>query len=243
MAKTIKKTKTTKIEKVKKDLTKEFNLNELKTLESAVELLPKLSTSKFVGGVDLDIVLNLKEKQKKESVRGSVDLPHKFGEAKKVVVLCDEKDIKTALAAGAFMAGLDDVKEALLNGTVQPDIVISTPDVMTKIVQLAKVLGPKGLMPNPKNGTISADVDKTVKSFVGGKMNFKMTPDQGVIRSKVGKLDMNSTQLTENIVAFLKSVFAESKKLNANPFKKIIVKPTMGGSVKLDISDIISKVA
>jgi large subunit ribosomal protein L1 len=235
MAKTIKKTKV--------DLNKEYNLTELKTLDSAVEILPKLSTSKFVGGVDLDIVLNLKEKQKKESVRGSVDLPHKFGEDKKVVVLCEEKDVKTALAAGATMAGLDDVKEALLNGTVQPDIVISTPDVMTKIVQLAKVLGPKGLMPNPKNGTISADVEKTVKSFVGGKMNFKMTQDQGVIRSKVGKLDMSSEQLKENIVAFLRSVFAEAKKLNSNPFKKIIVKPTMGGSIRLDISDIIAQVA
>ncbi len=214
-----------------------------KTLDEAVELLPKLSTSKFVGSVDVDVVLRLKENQKKESVRGSVELPNKLGEDKKVIVFCDAKNVSLALNAGAVKAGLEDLVEEVVNGFSDFDVVIATPDVMAKIVKAGKILGPKGLMPNPKNGTITTDIEKTVKSFKSGKISFRMTQDQGVIRSKVAKLDMTPEQIKENIMAFLSACSIEAKKLNgANPFKKIVVSPTMGAGLKLDVNDIMRRI-
>lgn len=214
-----------------------------KTLDEAVELLPKLSTSKFVGSVDIDVVLRLKESQKKESVRGSVELPNKIGEDKKVIVFCDPKNAAVALKAGAVKAGLEDLVEEVVNGFSDFEVVVATPDVMAKIVKAGKILGPKGLMPNPKNGTITTDVEKTVKSFKSGKMSFRMTQDQGVIRSKVAKLDMTPEQMKENIVAFLTACLVEAKKLNgANPFKKIVLSPTMGAGLKLDVNDIMRRI-
>lgn len=220
----------------------EIDTTKTYTIDQAADLMPKLSSSRFVGAVNVDIVLNLKEKQKKESIRGSVTLPNSMGDEKKVVVICDEKDAKIALAAGADKAGLDDLVEEMVKGTVQFDIVIATPMAMPKMVKLGKVLGPKGLMPNPKNGTVTTDVEKTVQSFKAGKLNFKSTPDQGVIRMKVAKVDMTPEQIKANLVTLLKEVFSEAKKYAANPFKKVIVSPTMGAGVKLDVNDIIANV-
>lgn len=214
---------------------------EVKNLEEAIEFIKSSSKSKFIGSVDLDIQLNLREKQRKEVVRGSVNLPNSMGDEKKVIVFCDEKDVDAALNAGAVKAGLDSLMAELDKGFNDFDVVIATPSVMPKIVRVAKVLGPKGLMPNPKNGTITTDIAKTVKSFIAGRINYKTAQDQGVIRLKVAKVDMDTSKISENIIAVLQSVATESKKLVSNPFKKIVISPTMGAGVKLDISDIMQK--
>ena len=211
-------------------------------LDEAAKTIPTLSKSKFVGSINIDIVINLKEKQKKESIRGSVNLPYSFGEEKKVIVLCEEKDAKKATDAGALKAGLEGLTEEIMKAFSDFDIVIATPSVMPKIVKIGKVLGPKGLMPNPKNGTITDDLEKTISSFKSGKINFKSTPEQGVIRLKVGKLDMKPEEIKGNIVALLKSVFAEVRKLSSSPFKKIVISPTMGAGIKLDINDIMKHI-
>ncbi len=211
-------------------------------LTEAVKLLPENSKSKFIGSVDIDLILNLKEKQKKESVRGNVTLPHQFSEEKSVVVLCDTKDSKKALAAGASHAGLEDVMEELLQNKIKFDVVIATPDVMPKIIKLGKVLGPKGLMPNPKNGTVTTDIETAVSKFKSGTLSFKMNQDQQAIRAKVAKLDMKPEEIEENIKSFVKGVLAEARRLNPNPFKKITVSPTMGTGIKLDVSDIMSQI-
>jgi large subunit ribosomal protein L1 len=164
-----------------------------------------------------------------------------MGDEKKVVVICEEKDEKAALAAGANKAGLS-VVDDIANGKIDFDVVIATPSVMGQLVKIGKILGPKGLMPNPKNGTVTTDVDKAVKSFKAGRLNFKSVPDQGAIRLKVAKLDMPVENIQENIIALLKVVFAESKKLSSNPFKKVTVSPTMGAGLKLDVNDIIKYV-
>lgn len=212
------------------------------TIEDAVNLLPSLSTSKFVGSVDIEVVLKLKDSQKKEMIRGNINMPNTFGEEKKIIVFCDENNKSEAMNAGAVKAGLDDLMEELNSGFSDYDIVVATPSVMPKIAKMGKILGPKGLMPNPKNGTVSSELDSTIKSFKSGKTSFKSTPDQGVIRLRVARLDMSSEQITENILATLKAILVESKKLNQNPFKKVIVKPTMGTSVKVSVNDIMSKI-
>ncbi len=221
---------------------KQNNMNVVKTVDEAVALIPEMKKTKFVSSVDLDIVLNLKEKQLKESIRGSVDLPNTFGADKKVVVLCDPSKADEALKAGAVAAGLDDVSEKLLNNEIEFDVIVATPDVMPKIVKLGKVLGPKGLIPNPKNGTISDNIKKAVESFKGGKINFKMEAGQGVIRGKVAQVDMKPEAIKENILAYLKAVLAEARKLSPQPLKKVILTTTMGGGIKLDVNDIIANV-
>jgi large subunit ribosomal protein L1 len=219
-----------------------INLKGPKTIAEASALLPNISRSKFVGSVDIDIVLSLKENQKKESVRGSVNLPNASGDAKRVVVLCEEKDVKRAKDAGAVDAGLADLAEKIEKGTVGFDVVVATPEVMPKIVKLGKVLGPKGLMPNPKNGTVTSNIAETIQGYASGKTDFKMLQGQGVIRGKIGKLDLTPEQIEANIYAFLKGVYAETKKLNAAPFKKVTVSPTMGPGLRIDNSDIIARI-
>ena len=213
----------------------------VKSLDEAVKLIPELSTSKFVGSVDIDIVLNLKQSQKKEIIRGSVSMPHSMGEEKKVIVFCEEKDLKKAQDAGASKAGLEDLMAEVEKGFSDFDVVIATPAVMPKIARLGKALGPKGLMPNPKNGTITTDIEKAIASFKAGRVNYKSVPDQGVVRMKVAKVNMAPEEIKANTVALLKSVFNEAKRLNGNPFKKVTLSPTMGAGVKVDISDIMAQ--
>lgn len=205
------------------------------TLSEAAELLPILSTSKFVGSVDIDIVLNLTEKQKKESVRGSVSFSNRFGKEVEVIVFADEKESAEALKSGAKAAGLEDLVKKVEDGKIEFDVAIATPTVMAKIAKLGKVLGPKGLMPNPANGTVTADVTKAIESFKGGKQNFKMS-EQGVVRMRVAKLDMTAEQIAVNIMDLLKAVFAAARKLNPQPFRQITLSPTMGKGIKLDVT-------
>lgn len=210
------------------------------TITNAIEAIKAEDKKKFVESVDLDIVLNLKNNQLKESLKGTVTLPHSFGEGKRVVVLCDDNDAKVALKAGAKEAGLDELKEKIEGGWMDFDVLLATPSVMPKIVTLGKVLGPKGLMPSPKNDTIVTDVAAGVESFLGGKTAYKMESGQGVVRSKVGNVALDSDKLAENISALIKSVNNDAKKFNPNPIKQITMSKTMGAGFRLDINDIIA---
>lgn len=219
---------------MRKEIPASYDSQKTYSMEDAVKLLPELSISKFVGSVDLDVVLNATEKQKKESVRGSVTFPNQFGEQKKVYALVDEKDVKAALAAGAAKAGFEELIKEIEAGKVDFDVLIASPEMMPKVAKLGKVLGPKGLMPNPNNGTVSADVAGAIQSFTAGKFNFKMN-EQGAIRFRVAKLDMTPEAIQGNIVAALKNIYQEAKKLNQSAFKKITLSPTMGKGVKLNV--------
>ncbi len=224
-------------------LREQYKLNEVKKLNEAVEIIKNISTSKFAGSIDTDIVLRLKEKNKKDSLKGSAILPNKVGADKKVIVLCDEADVEKAKKAGAIEAGLESLVTKIEGGWMDFDIVIATPAAMPKIARLGKALGPKGLMPSPKNETITNDFEKVIKSFISGKTNFRMTPDQSTIRIKAATVDMTPEQIKENLIALYKAVMNEAKKLSANPFKKITLSPTMGPSIKLDVSDIIANIS
>jgi large subunit ribosomal protein L1 len=228
---------------MKKTNENKTDTTKLYTLDEALTLLPSLSTSKFVGSVDIDIVLNLKESQKKEIVRGTADLPHSFGEEKKVIVFCEESNASKALKAGATKAGLDDLMNELQGGFNDFDVVLATGNVMAKIVKIGKILGPRGLMPNPKNGTVvdMENIEAAVSSFKAGKISFKSTPEQGTIRMRVAKVDMSADQIKSNVLAITKAIINEARKLNANPIKKVTIKPTMGAGLKVDASDIIKQ--
>lgn len=220
---------------MKKQLPENYSSEKRYSLDEAVALLPELSTSKFVGSVDIDIVLNANDKQKKEAIRGSVVFSHKFGEEVKVVVIAEEKEAKEALQAGANEAGLEDMIKKIEDGKVEFDVVIATPSVMIKAARLGKVLGPRGLMPNPANETVTADVAKAVGNFKSGKQNFKMN-DQGVVRMRTAKLDQTPEQIKQNVSDLLKAVQIAARKLGAQPFRKITLSPTMGKAVRLDVA-------
>lgn len=204
-------------------------------VEEAMKLLPELSFSKFAGSIEINIFLNLNDKQKKESIRGAYTLPNSFGKEVKVLVICDTNDEKKA--AGADFFGGEDLIAEIAGGKADFDVVITTPGMMPKLARLSKVLGPKGMMPNPKNGTITTDLETTIKTFKSGKKHFKAT-EVGLISAVIGKTDMGNEKLKENFDALIKAIFAEVKKFNPNPFKTITMAPTMGPKLIVDVNKI-----
>lgn len=207
------------------------------SLEEAISLVKQTSKTKFAGSVDVDILLNLSEKQKKETLSGSVVLPHQVGESARVAVLAEGEDQARARKAKADIVGLEDLIKDISGGKIDFDILIATPSVMRHMAKLGKVLGPRGLMPNPKNETVTTNLEKVIESYKAGKLNFKST-EQMTVRSRIAKVDMEDSAVAENFTAFVKAVFAEAKKFGTQPFKKITLSPTMGAGIKVDINSL-----
>jgi large subunit ribosomal protein L1 len=212
------------------DKTKSYNL------EEAINLLPKLSISKFDSSVEIHINLNLSEKQKKTVIKGSTTLPHQVGSSVVIAVITTPDHIDKAKEAD--VSGGEDLIKKIQGGWDDFDILIATPDIMVKLAALGKVLGPKGKMPNPKNGTITTDIEKTIKSYKKGKLNFR-SDEQGGIHQVVGKCNMKTKKLTENILTFFKAILQETKNLQAVPFKSVFLSPTMGPSIRLDVNNLL----
>ena len=225
-----------------KNLPAEYDPKKEYGLGEAVELLPQLSTSKFTGSVDVDIVLKASKKKNQETIRGSVSFPNSFGEEKKIIVFADEQGAKEATDAGAVDAGMDKLIKDVEDNKVDYDVVIATPDVMAKIAKLGRILGPKGLMPNPTSGTITTDITATVKAYMGGKQDFKVN-EQNAVRGRVAKLDMKVEEIQANLVEFLKQVFTQAKKIDTQPFRKVTLSPTMGAPLKVDIAQMLEEIA
>ncbi|MBU0976338.1 MAG: 50S ribosomal protein L1 [Patescibacteria group bacterium] len=209
--------------------------NKLYTIEEALELLPQVSTAKFDSALEIHFLLHLSDKQKKESIKGSTTLPHQVGAAKRIAVVTTPEH--TAEAEAADVTGFEDLIKKIEDGYSEFDVLIATPDVMPKMASLGKVLGPKGKMPNPKNGTITTDLKKAIKTYKEGKLNFK-ADKQGGIHLIFGKTNMTKEQLLKNLTILLKAVHQETSKLNAIPFKSVFVTPTMGPSIQLDINSL-----
>jgi large subunit ribosomal protein L1 len=209
--------------------------NKKYALEEAMALMPEISTTKFPGSVTVQIFLNLNEKQKKDSIRGSYTMPNTFGKSIKVLVVAEKADAEKAKDADIF--GGEELFKEIEAGTLDFDVVVTTPMMMPKLARLGKTLGSKGLMPNPKNGTISNDLAGTIAKFKQGMKNFKSV-DAAPISAVVGKTDMAAAKLVENFNAFIKAVMAELKKYGANPVKSIILSPTMGPKLNIDVNKV-----
>lgn len=216
------------IEISKKKDTKEYELVE------GIKKLKELSYSKFPGTVEMHLKVTLPKDKDPKSIKGSLSLPHGSGKGKKVAVFASEQFQKIAKDAGADIVGLEDLIKDVQAGKMPFDIAIATPDVMPKIAVLGKELGPKGLMPNPKTGTVaSGDVlAKTIGEYKKGKLTFSADA-QGGIHLNVGKLDLEPEKIVENInkaIIAVEEVFGKPY----NQFvKKITLAPTMGPSVKV----------
>lgn len=227
--------KTVKVKKEKVQIVK----HNAATLEEAVKKIHELSSTKkrkFSESVDIAVTLGVDAKQSDQSVRASVLLPHGSGKQVRVVVItADEAKKAAALAAGAILAGFEDVVAKIEGGFVDFDSCIATPDIMAKISKIAKVLGPRGLMPSPKNGTVTPDVAKAVSDALKGKASFK-NDKAGIIHCLVGKVEFSTEALVENIKAVTKAIKdAKPEGVKGKFIKKFYLNTTMGPSVEVSI--------
>ena len=206
-------------------------------LEEAIKKIQELSSAKkrkFNESVDLAINLGIDAKQSDQSVKGSILLPNGSGQKVRVIVFAADEDLqKEALAAGATLAGLEELVSKIEGGFLDFDCCIATPDVMQKISKIARKLGPRGLMPSPKNGTVTKDVKKAVSDALKGKINFK-NDKAGTVHCLVGKVDFDAKSLLENAQAIAKAI-KDSKPENSKGkfIKEFYLNSTMGPSVQV----------
>lgn len=208
------------------------------TVDEAIEILKKCPPVKFDQSVELSLKTGVDVQKSEQLVRGNVSLPNGTGRRIVIVVFAKGDKIKEALNAGADFAGNEELFEKIKSGWLDFDAVIATPDMMRDLGKLAKILGPRGLMPSPKAGTVTADVAKAIADVKGGKIEFK-TDKHGVINTMAGKLSFQSAKLKENIIAIL-SAIVKAKPANAKGvyLKSLSISSTMGPGVKIDIQSI-----
>lgn len=205
-------------------------------IENAFQLLKDLSKVKFNESVDVSINLGVDARRSDQMVRGATVLPHGTGSVVRVAVFAQGAQADAAKAAGADIVGFEDLAETVKKGEMNFDIVIASPDAMRIVGQLGQILGPRGLMPNPKVGTVAADVGTAVKNAKSGQARFR-TEKGGIVHSTIGKVSFTPSQLTDNLNALL----TELKKLKPAQakgiyLKKIVVSTTMGPGILVDSS-------
>jgi large subunit ribosomal protein L1 len=214
-----------------------IDLKQPQPVNSAVGVVKKLAKAKFNESVDLAVHLNLDTKKTDQQFRGNFSMPHGTGRDVRVIVFVDDGDkVQAAQAAGAVKAGGEDVVNEVLNGFMDFDIAIATPKMMRLVGKLGKVLGPRGLMPSPKAGSVTDDVAKAVGEFKGGKIEYRADA-AGNVQVRVGTAKFDEKQLAENVSAFLEHVAEHRPSSVKGEFiKNIVVSSTMGPGVKVAFS-------
>ncbi|MDA7705165.1 50S ribosomal protein L1 [Rickettsiales bacterium] len=218
------------------------NIIEISNLDVAIDNLLKSSEEKkrkFNESVDIAVTLGIDPKQSNQMVKGSIMLPHGSGKSYKILVLTADKEAqKSALDVGATYAGDEEMIEKIVGGFADFDICITTPDYMPKVSKAARKLGPRGLMPNAKNGTVTDNINKAVTDGLKGKVNFR-NDKYGIIHSLVGKVSFSKDNLLENINVVLKSI-SELKPENSKGkfIKKLFINSTMGKSFEVDVNSL-----
>jgi large subunit ribosomal protein L1 len=207
-------------------------------VEQAVDLVKQFATAKFRESVDVAINLGIDAKKSDQTVRGSTVLPHGTGKTMRVAVFAQGKNAETAKAAGADVVGFEDLATQIQGGDLSFDVVIATPDAMRVVGKLGTVLGPRGLMPNPKVGTVTADVATAVKNAKGGQVRFR-ADKAGIVQCTIGKADFDKKALIENLQVLLTEV-RKVKPANAKGIymKKLTLSTTMGPGVIVDQSSL-----
>ena len=210
-------------------------------LEEAISKVKELSHTKFDETVDLAFNLGVDPRKSDQMVRGTVVLPHGTGKTLRVLVFAKGEKEKEARDAGADFVGADDMVEKITKGWLDFDKVVATPDIMGVVGKLGKVLGPRGLMPNPKLGTVTFDVAKAVKDIKAGKVEYK-TEKAGVVHVPIGKVSFDVQKLQENAKAIVESVSkAKPSTSKGKNLKGLYISSTMGPSVRVDINSVTAK--
>ena len=213
-----------------------YDVEKIYSIEDASKLIKDISTTKFDASVDLDIRLGVDPKKADQMVRGVVSLPHGTGKKIKVLAICSPDKEEEAKKAGADHVGLDDYIKKINEGWTDIDVIITEPPLMAKMGKLGKVLGPRGLMPNPKSGTVTNDIGKAVTDVKKGKIDFKVDKS-GIIHAAVAKVSFEAKTIEENAMELLNTI----KKLKPSSskgiyFKSVSLSSTMSSSIKIDSS-------
>ncbi len=214
----------------------QFDQQKQYELTDAVAAAKKTSTTKFDAGVEVHIRLGIDPKKADQTVRGSVVLPHGTGKTKKIAVFAEGKDADAAKQAGAAIVGGEEIiAEIKKTSKTDFDIALATPAMMKKIGQIAKILGPKGLMPNPRNETVTADIAKTIKALGEGKITFR-NDETGNVHQLIGRTSFEEKQLVENYEAFLDAIKrAKPSAVKGTYIQKVTLCTTMGPGIKVTV--------
>jgi large subunit ribosomal protein L1 len=227
-----------KMSKNRKAVLAKYSPEKEYSLEDASNLLKDISFTKFDSSVDIDIRLGVDPKKSDQMVRGVVALPHGIGKLVRVLVLCTPDKVQEAKDAGAEHAGLDEFIQKIEGGWTDIDVIICTPTVMAKVGKLGKILGPRGLMPNPKSGTVTLEVGKAVKEVKAGKIDFKIDK-QGIIHCSVGKASFSADKIRDNAAEMI-NVVAKLKPASAKGtyFQSITLSTTMSPGISIDTNSV-----
>ncbi|MCB9228391.1 MAG: 50S ribosomal protein L1 [Deltaproteobacteria bacterium] len=217
-----------------RNLCKEMDLTKVYPLSDAVELAKKASYSKFGGSLDLAVNLGVDPRHADQNVRGACPLPHGLGKEVRIVVFAKGQKAVEASEAGVEFVGADDLAEKIQAGWLDFDQVVATPDMMAVVGKLGRVLGPRGLMPNPKLGTVTFDVVEAIRQMKAGRVEYRVDK-AGIVHASVGKLSMDSDKLLGNIEAVVESLIkAKPSTAKGTYLKRMAVSPTMGPGIKVD---------
>ena len=205
-------------------------------LDEAILLLKETATTKFVESVELHANLNIDPKYADQQLRTTVTLPNGVGKQTRIAVLTNEENFEEAKSAGADRVGNDELIEQITQGNLDFDLLIATPNMMPKLAKLGRVLGPKGLMPSPKSGTVSSTLEATITEFKKGKFEYK-ADRTGIVHVNFGKTDFTNNQLLENLKALYKSIEQNRPSgVKGKYFKSLFICTSMGPSIKLDLA-------
>ncbi len=228
----------TRITKNRKAVMAKYDPEKVYTLDEASKVLKEITFAKFDSSVDVDIRLGIDPKKSDQMVRGVVSLPHGLGKVVRVLVLCSPDKQQEAKDAGAEHVGLDDYIKKIEAGWTDVDVIITMPTVMAKVGKLGKILGPRGLMPNPKSGTVTLDVAKAVKEVKAGKVDFKIDK-QGIIHASVGKASFTADKIKDNAAELINMVTKLKPASSKGTYlQSISLSSTMSPGIKVDTGSI-----
>ena len=224
----------TKVRKNRKEAIAKYNQEEIYDLDKAIELVKEMTYTKFDASVDIDVRLGVDPRKANQMVRGIVTLPHGTGKSVRVLVLCTPDKEEEAKAAGADYYGLDEYITKIKGGWTDVDVVITMPSVMAKVGALGRILGPRGLMPNPKTGTVTMEVGKAVNEVKAGKIDFKVDKF-GIIHAAIGKVSFNQEQLIDNSKEFINTIIKlKPSSAKGTYVKSIYISSTMSPGVQVE---------
>ena len=227
-----------KLSKKRQDALKKYDFSKQHSIDEAAGIIKDITNTKFDSSVDLDINLGVDPRKADQMVRGVVALPHGTGKDVKVLVLCTPDKEEEAKAAGADYVGLDDYVQKIEGGWTDVDVIITMPTVMAKVGRLGRVLGPRGLMPNPKAGTVTMDIGKAVEEVKAGKIDFKVDKF-GIIHASIGKASFGADKLIDNAHELIQTINRlKPSSAKGTYFKSICMSSTMSQGVHIDKSTI-----
>ena len=227
-----------KLSKKLKESRSKVNRDTFYSLKKASSIVKEITTTKFDSSIDIAVRLGVDPKKSNEMVRGVVNLPNGTGKDLRVLALVTPDKENDAKEAGADMVGLDEYLQKIKDGWTDVDVIITMPSVMGKLGPLGKVLGPRGLMPNPKTGTVTTDIKKAIIDVKSGKIDFKVDKS-GIIHASVGKSSFDSKKIHENVDEFLKTVIKLKPSTTKGTYvKSIFLSSTMSPSIPIDLKEI-----